>query len=105
MKSLTSAVVLVLMVFVTMATVHGCSPASNDVSGINASPTPRPGPTPVAHKCGNGYCYIRSANVCCPSGSPYFSGAGCYATLQGCQNGWPNTPGNSKCYYETTCIP
>ena len=101
-KSLTAVAGLVVIVMALQG--NGCF-GGNDVTGVSGGGSPTPAPTSVANKCSYGSCYIRSANVCCPQGYPYFSGAGCYATLQQCQNGWPNTPGNSKCYYETTCIP
>lgn len=62
------------------------------------SPDPKPGPS---NKCGVGYCWIRSASVCCPSGFLNYAGAGygCYASHQAC------VKASGKCWYETSCIP
>lgn len=53
-------------------------------------------------KCSTGYCWIRSASVCCPNGYLNYAGAGagCFATRTACLNA-----GGGKCWYETSCIP
>lgn len=60
-----------------------------------------------SNHCSPGYCYIRSANVCCPNGYLYYAGGsgGCNATLTACNSAGTNKPGNSTCWSETSCIP
>lgn len=57
--------------------------------------------TVSSRQCNPGFCYIRSAFVCCPNGFLYYSGAssGCWTNSTDCLNA-----GGGKCWYETTCI-
>jgi hypothetical protein len=58
-------------------------------------------PVAPGGNCSPGFCYIRSANTCCPNGYlNYANGKGCYANRTDCLNA-----GGGKCYWETSCYP
>jgi hypothetical protein len=67
--------------------VYCCTSSTGTVSGTQCSP---------------GFCYIRSAFVCCRNGFLNYAGAaaGCFANRDDCLRA-----GGGKCWYETTCIP
>ena len=67
--------------------VYCCTSASGPVSGTQCSP---------------GFCYIRSAFICCPNGFLNYAGAaaGCFSSRTDCLNA-----GGGKCWYETVCFP
>jgi hypothetical protein len=103
MRFLTKKMMLLVVLLAAVSSWACPWPTDPDAS---TSTTSNNAPSSSDH-CSPGYCYIRSAHVCCPNGYLYYAaGLGCYATLTACQTAQykAGSPQNSTCYSEGSCI-